>query len=230
MNTDELGIRDLGAARGMEAPSLRRAIVIRADLGPALEFATAHGTIRAVFPIIGGEARGRAWRGRILPGGADFALALPDGSYAIEARYCLELHDGTPVMITNAGRMVRQPDGSYEGRTRAALEVPDGPTGRLATRSISVPRWPRRAMTTTSMSSFGKPRSRPSSGPADGHVTSPQAIELIRGGRGLNPVGADSVKVLPRSRRGGRRRSLQRSCCLRYSVLFRGVLYRRTTR
>jgi hypothetical protein len=30
-------------------------------------------------------------------------------------------------MITNAGRMVRQPDGSYEGRTRAALEVPDGP-------------------------------------------------------------------------------------------------------
>jgi hypothetical protein len=127
MNTDELGIRDLGAARGMEAPSLRRAIVIRADLGPALEFATTHGTIRAVFPIIGGEARGRDWRGRILPGGADFALALPDGSYAIEARYCLELHDGTPVMITNAGRMVRQPDGSYEGRTRAALEVPDGP-------------------------------------------------------------------------------------------------------
>lgn len=127
MKTDALGIRALGAGRDLDMPSLRRAIVIRADLGPALEFATTQGTVRSVFPIVGGEARGEGWTGRIVPGGADFALALPDGSYAIEARYCLELQDGTPVMVTNAGRMVRQADGSYVGRTRAALEVPDGP-------------------------------------------------------------------------------------------------------
>ncbi|MCD2179510.1 DUF3237 family protein [Rhizobium sp. C1] len=116
----------LGARQTPGEPRLRKACVIRADLGPALEFATTQGTVRAMFPIVGGEAVGSGWSGRILPGGADFALALPDGSYAIEARYCLELDDGTPVMITNAGRMVLQPDGSYFGRTRAELEVPEG--------------------------------------------------------------------------------------------------------
>lgn len=121
----------LGAERSLGAPVLRRAITIRADIGPALEFATPQGHTRAVFPIIGGAAIGAGWRGRILPGGSDFALALPDGSYAIEARYCLELDDGTPVMITNAGLMVLQADGSYHGRTRATLEVPAGPHSAL---------------------------------------------------------------------------------------------------
>lgn len=131
MKPDALTITALGARLPLEAPTLRRAIVIRADLGPATEFATTHGTRRAMFPITGGEARGEGWTARILPGGADFALGLPDGSWAIEARYCLELDDGTPVMVTNAGRMVPQPDGSYLGRTRATLEVPEGPHAAL---------------------------------------------------------------------------------------------------
>ncbi|MCD2174834.1 DUF3237 family protein [Rhizobium sp. C4] len=121
----------LGASRTPGVPTLRKACVIRADIGAALEFATTEGTTRAMFPIIGGEAVGAGWSGRILPGGADFARALPDGSYAIEAHYCLELEDGTPVMVTNAGRMVAQPDGSFFGRTRAELEVPEGKHGHL---------------------------------------------------------------------------------------------------
>jgi len=131
MKPDAPGIAALGATTALEQPVLRRAIVIRADLGPAVEFATTQGTVRAMFPIVGGEARGPDWTARILPGGADFALRLPDGSYAIEARYCLELPDGTAVMVTNAGKMFPQPDGSYAGRTRAVLEVPDGPHGAL---------------------------------------------------------------------------------------------------
>lgn len=127
MKADTPDITQLGASIPLGQPMLRRAIAIRADLGPAVEFATTQGTVRAMFPITGGEARGTGWTARILPGGADFAFGLPDGSYAIEARYCLELQDGTPVMVTNAGKMVRQPDGSYIGRTRAVLEVPDGP-------------------------------------------------------------------------------------------------------
>ncbi len=127
MRAEDLNITALGAAAALEQPSLRRAIVIRADLGPAVQFTTTQGTVRAMFPITGGEARGGDWSARILPGGADFAYASPDGSYAIEARYCLELSDGTPVMVTNSGKMVPQPDGSYIGRTRAALELPDGP-------------------------------------------------------------------------------------------------------
>ena len=121
----------LGASRTLGVPSLRQAVVIRADIGPALEFPTTEGPTRAVFPITGGEARGHGWTAQILPGGADFARALPDGSYAIEARYCLMMTDGTPVMVTNAGLMVRQGDGSFHGRTRASLEVPPGPHAAL---------------------------------------------------------------------------------------------------
>lgn len=121
----------LGASRTLGQPALRQAIVIRADIGPALEFPTTEGTTRAMFPITGGAAQGQGWTARILPGGADFALLLPDGSYAIEARYCLQMSDGTPVMVTNAGRMVPQPDGSFHGRTRAILEVPPGPHAAL---------------------------------------------------------------------------------------------------
>ena len=131
MKPDELSITILGSSKPLDKPTLRRAVVIRADLGPAVEFATTMGITRAMFPITGGEARGIGWTARILPGGADFALGLPDGSYAIEARYCMEMSDGTTLMVTNAGKMSPQPDGSYLGRTRASLEVPQGPHAAL---------------------------------------------------------------------------------------------------
>jgi hypothetical protein len=69
-----------------------------------------------MFPIIGGAVTGPGISGHILPGGADFALRLPDGAYAIEARYCLMLDDGTPLMITNAGRMHPMPEQSSKPR------------------------------------------------------------------------------------------------------------------
>ena len=121
----------LGAKASPGKPELRFICAIRADLGPALEFETSAGTVRAMFPIVGGEITGPGLTGRILPGGADFAQRLADGAYAIEARYCLELTDGTPLMITNAGRMQPMADGSYHGRTRAQIDAPSGPHGWL---------------------------------------------------------------------------------------------------
>lgn len=122
----------LGAQLNPGVPTLRYVCAIRADLGPALEFETVHDTVRAMFPIVGGAIEGEGWSGDILPGGADFALRLPDGAYAIEARYCLRLTDGTPLMITNAGRMQPMPDGSFQGRTRATIEAPQGQHAWLA--------------------------------------------------------------------------------------------------
>jgi hypothetical protein len=121
----------LGARSSPGKPDLRLAVVIRADIGPAVEFTTTEGNRRAMFPILGGVALGLGWEATILPGGGDFALGLPDGSYAIEARYMLQMSDGTPVMVHNAGRMMARPDGSFEGRTRATLEVPAGPHSAL---------------------------------------------------------------------------------------------------
>jgi len=122
----------LGAQSSPGKPQLHYICAIRADLGAALEFETAQGTVRAMFPITGGEVHGEGWGGEILPGGADFATRRPDGAYDIEARYALRLSDGTPLMITNAGRMQPMPDGSYQGRTRAVIDAPSGPHGWLS--------------------------------------------------------------------------------------------------
>lgn len=122
----------LGANASHGRPELRYLCAIRADLGPALEFETSAGSVRAMFPITGGAIAGNGLTGRILPGGADFAQRLPDGAYVIEARYCLQLDDGTPLMIANAGRMQPMSDGSYHGRTRAVIEAPAGPYGWLS--------------------------------------------------------------------------------------------------
>ena len=124
-------ITALGAPASPGMPALHRICAIRADIGPPTEFATTRGFGRSLFPILGGEALGQGWRAVILPGGADFARLLPDGTYEVAARYLMQLEDGTLIMVANAGRMVPQPDGSYLGRTQARLEVPPGPHAAL---------------------------------------------------------------------------------------------------
>ena len=131
MTPEAPDITRLGARASLGKPELRLGIVIRADLGPAVEFTTADGTRRAMFPITGGAALGHGWTAAILPGGADFAVGLPDGSYAITARYVMVMDDGTQVYVRNAGRMAARPDGGYEGRTCATLEVAAGPHAPL---------------------------------------------------------------------------------------------------
>ncbi len=118
---------DLGAKTSPSKPELIYRAAIRADLGPAEEFETSHGLKRAVFPIVGGVLKGERLDGQIISGGGDWAVGLPDGSYAIEARYLIRLGDGTVISILNAGLMVEQPDGAFLGRTRASFEVPAGP-------------------------------------------------------------------------------------------------------
>ncbi len=131
MNADCPDITTLGAPLSPGKPRLTQVCSIRAEIGPATEFETSRGTGRALFPITGGTAVSTTWRATILPGGADFARRLADGTYEIEARYFLGLEDGTVVMVHNVGRMVPQADGSFHGRTRAELEVPPGPHAGL---------------------------------------------------------------------------------------------------
>ena len=76
MTTTSLDARSLGASLSPGQPFLRFALAIRADLGPALEFDTAHGTRRAMFPITGGEY---AFVARIL-GKAANTDGRPSGS------------------------------------------------------------------------------------------------------------------------------------------------------
>ncbi len=125
-------VTDIGAKAALPRPEIALRAAIRAEIGPAVEFETTHGWTRSVFPITGGVMRGDGLDGVIIPGGADFAQLLPDGSYAIEARYCVRLADGVTVMITNAGRMFPHASGGFQGRTRAAFEAPAGPYAWLS--------------------------------------------------------------------------------------------------
>lgn len=52
--------------------------------------------LRRIIPITGGSVTGRL-RGRVLPGGADFQIAVSDTLAELDARYLLGLEGGEPV-------------------------------------------------------------------------------------------------------------------------------------
>jgi hypothetical protein len=59
--------------------------------------------IRRIVPILGGEVRGEAIYGTILPCGADFQIIRPDGFSELEAKYGFETDDGAVVYVENVG-------------------------------------------------------------------------------------------------------------------------------
>ena len=63
---------------------------------------TPHGR-RRIIPVLGGRFEGPALRGRILPGGADWQILLPDGTAELDARYTLETDRGALVYVSNRG-------------------------------------------------------------------------------------------------------------------------------
>ncbi|NML47225.1 DUF3237 domain-containing protein [Ramlibacter sp. G-1-2-2] len=56
---------------------------------------------RRVIPILGGEVQGEGWRGRVLPGGADFQLIASDTVAQLDARYVIETDGGDRIFVQN---------------------------------------------------------------------------------------------------------------------------------
>ena len=78
-------------------------LTIRAELAPILKAGvTPHGE-RRVINILGGTVEGPKFKGRILPGGADWQLIRSDGVAEIGARYVIETESGGHVLVDNAG-------------------------------------------------------------------------------------------------------------------------------
>jgi hypothetical protein len=76
---------------------------IRAELAPILKAGvTPHGE-RRVINILGGTVEGPKFKGRILPGGADWQLIRSDGVAEIGARYVIETDTGAHVLVDNSG-------------------------------------------------------------------------------------------------------------------------------
>ncbi|GEK23611.1 DUF3237 family protein [Cellulomonas xylanilytica] len=73
---------------------------IDALLGPVVDVGQTPTGHRRVIPIIGGTVSG-GLTGTVLPGGADWNLARPDGSTELWARYEIRLVGGAVVSVTN---------------------------------------------------------------------------------------------------------------------------------
>lgn len=76
-------------------------------IGGSLDVGEAQHGSRNIIPITGGTFAGmgsaQALEGDVVPGGADFQLTPPGGSFQLEARYVLRAEDGTLIAVRNCG-------------------------------------------------------------------------------------------------------------------------------
>ena len=65
---------------------------------------------RRVINILGGTVDGPRFKGRILPGGADWQFIRADGAAHVEARYTIQSDTGALVLINSEGVRHGPPD------------------------------------------------------------------------------------------------------------------------
>ena len=101
----------------LPAPELEHVCDLAVTIDTPVEVgATAMG-LRRMIPITGGTVTGPRMQGRIVPGGADFQLIVGDGTQAhLDARYVLELNDGTRVFVQNKALRVASAEDSAKIR------------------------------------------------------------------------------------------------------------------
>ena len=81
----------------------RPLFTLRLTTGPTQDIgATPHGA-RVTFPITGGTFEGERLRGKVLPGGDDWALKRADGVTELDLRVTLETDDGALVHMASFG-------------------------------------------------------------------------------------------------------------------------------
>ena len=70
---------------------------------------TVHG-LRRLIPILGGQAHGRGWTARVLPGGADYQLIVNDRLAELDARYTMETDAGDLIYVQNRALRAADPE------------------------------------------------------------------------------------------------------------------------
>lgn len=124
---------------------LEFAFEIIAEVGQTLDGGPGRLGTRRIVPITGGTVRGPKLNGRIVPGGADYAIGRPDGAAVVTAHYALEAEDGTPIYIMNEGIRTAAPEviarlrsgehvdpAEYYFRSVPTFDAPEGPHGWLS--------------------------------------------------------------------------------------------------
>ena len=94
----------------MKEPRLEHLYDMHADLeAPQVIGATPMGT-RQIFIVKGGTVEGPRIKGKLLPGGGDWALFRVDGSMILDVRLTLRTHDDALVHMTYGGRWIIPPE------------------------------------------------------------------------------------------------------------------------
>ena len=79
------------------------------DLNPRLNIGAGPFGQRILFGAAGGSFEGPRLRGKVLPGGGDWALFRPDGAMTLDVRLTLRTHDEALVLMTYGGRWITPP-------------------------------------------------------------------------------------------------------------------------
>jgi hypothetical protein len=110
-----------------EQPRLEFAFEELVQIGPAQVLGKTAFGHRQYIPILGGTIAGPRFRGKVVPGGWDLQLGLPDDCRTLTADYFIEAEDGTRIRVLNQGMLC--PPALSGGRSyyRPTLEAPVGP-------------------------------------------------------------------------------------------------------
>jgi Protein of unknown function (DUF3237) len=88
-------------------PQLEHLCDLAVTIAPPVEVGATPAGLRRMIPITGGTVTGAQVNGRVLAGGADFQLILKGGTQAhLDARYVIELNDGSRIFVQNTALRV----------------------------------------------------------------------------------------------------------------------------
>jgi hypothetical protein len=88
-------------------PSLEHLCDLAVTIAAPVEVGHTPAGLRRMIPITGGTVTGPRLNGKVLAGGADFQLILGEGTQAhLDARYVIELDDGSRVFVQNTALRV----------------------------------------------------------------------------------------------------------------------------
>jgi len=106
-------------------PLLEHVCDLAVTIAAPVEVGQTPAGLRRMIPITGGTVQGPRLNGKVLPGGADFQLILNGGTQAhLDARYVIELEDGTRVFVQNTALRVA----SLENSQRIVRGEPVNPS------------------------------------------------------------------------------------------------------
>ncbi|WP_353237364.1 DUF3237 domain-containing protein [Limnohabitans sp.] len=88
-------------------PTLEHICDLAVTIAAPVEVGHTPAGLRRMIPITGGTVTGPRVNGKVLAGGADFQLILGGGTQAhLDARYVIELNDGSRVFVQNTALRV----------------------------------------------------------------------------------------------------------------------------